>query len=347
MKAELISNEGVDAAQIPYTVRLEILTRTVDAGSVFEMPVRLDYSGVGKQYVVNVCGFQQTAVHPEALPQLAGSLVNRLIHLARLPSYVFIARRAREIYPVYTVDNEVYATTPGGPLFRHVELAKVREYLADYLNTIGILGKDGLSDKLHARGVNLRTLGLRRPVFYLKKRVIGQTDFWAPVFESDDGKTIYTYAANARREAPISDGQEVLTLREVVALALQADGRLPDRDDLRPDRLFPDYWARLEATLRPEGSVAVNGFQLPLYSGSHAWLALESRPARRALQPVHRPRRPLCAGPRRRRLRPARARHHRGIAGDGLSFMRIHHGDTEAMETTEPLCSPCLRGVKI
>ena len=76
------------------------------------------------------------------------------------------------------------------------------------------MGNDGLSDKLHVRGVNMHTLGLRRPVMYLKKRVPGEVDFWAPVFESGDGERIYTYAASARREVTIGEGQEVLASTE-------------------------------------------------------------------------------------------------------------------------------------
>lgn len=275
MKAELIRNESADA---PYIVRLEILTRTIDAGSVFEIPVRPLPRPVPSGFGVNVCGFGLTADDVKAMPQLVASLVNRLVHLSRLPSYVFVARRARGLYPVYTVGNEVYATTPGGPIFRHVELAKVREYLTEYLNAIGVLGKNGLSDKLHVRGVNTRTLELRRPLFYLKKRVAGQTDFWAPVFATEDGKGLYAYAANARREAPLGNGEGILVLRELVAHALQVDGRLPNRDDLRPDRLFPEQWASLEALFQAEGEMQVNGRFLPLYSSPFGWFALEQRP---------------------------------------------------------------------
>lgn len=278
MKAELICNQGANAEAVPYIVRLEILTRTIDAGSVFEIPIRPLPRSVPGGFAVNVCGFAQTAVDLKAVPQMVASLVNRLVHLSRLPSYVFVARRARRLYPVYTVGHEVYATTPGGPIFRHVELAKVREYLTDYLNVIGVLGKNGLSDKLHARGVNTRTLELRRPLFYLKKRVAGQTDFWAPVFATENGKGLYAYAASARREVPLGNGEGILVLRELVAHALQVDGRLPNRDDLRPDRLFPEQWASLEALFEAEGEVQVNGRLLPLYRSSYGWFILEPRP---------------------------------------------------------------------
>ena len=83
-----------------------------------------------------------------------------LINLSRLPTYVFIAPRSHKMYPVYTVNDEVFATTPGGPVFKHVELAKVREFLADYLHEIGALGVTDKSEKLHVRGCSTFYLGL-------------------------------------------------------------------------------------------------------------------------------------------------------------------------------------------
>ena len=278
MKATLEQNSGENSESIPYFIALEIVTETVDAGTVFNIPVTVEISGSkGKQYSVDICGYSRKTNDIDAMPNIAGQLVNQLISIARLPSYVFIARRAREIYPVYTKGHEVFATTPGGPAFEHVELAKVREYLSDYLHDIGTLGGDGLSDRLHVRGVNMHTLGLRRPVFYLKKRVPGQVDFWAPVFEGGDGERIYTYASSARREVPIGDGQEVLALQSLVAENLQKDGRLSNTSDLRPGRLFPDYWERLKATLTPQGSITVHGVDVPLYSNDTLWIGEEMR----------------------------------------------------------------------
>lgn len=283
MKITVERNGGVDSERIPYYARIEIVTVTVDAGSVFQVPVYVSYAGRQKVYDLEICGFRVETENPQDIPLVTRRLLRGLINMARLPSYVFIARRAGGIYPVYTVDSEVLATTRGGPVFRHVELAKVREYLGDYLHEVGILGEQGLSDKLHVRGVNMTTLGLRRPVFYLKKRVPGQTDFWAPVFESDDGTHIYTYAADARREAPVKAGREVLALRSLVAQALFADNRLKDLYDLRPDRLFPAYWQRLQSTLQPAGRTMVNGIEMPLYSdaslshGTPIWIGVETR----------------------------------------------------------------------
>ena len=268
---------------IPYYARLEIVTATVDAGTVFEVPVYVSNAGQRKVYNVEICGFRVETDNVQDVPLVTERLVTGLINMARLPSYVFIARQAGGIYPVYTVDSEVFATTPGGPVFRHVELAKVREYLSDYLHEAGIVGEEGLSDKLHVRGVDMKTLGLRRPVFYLKKRVPGQVDFWAPVFESGDGAHVYTYAADARREVPIKDGEEVLALRSLVAAVLLADNRLKDLYDLRPDRLFPAYWQRLQTVLEPAGAITVNGIEISLYSNASLysngliWIGLETR----------------------------------------------------------------------
>jgi len=277
MKVTLEQNNGENSDSIPFFLNLEIVTETVDASTNFNIPVSVQLEGSEKLYSVDICGFKRETENLDAIPNITAQLVNQLISIARLPSYVFIARRAREIYPVYTKGHEVFATTPGGPAFEHVELAKVREYLSDYLHAIGTLGGDGLSDKLHVRGVNMHTLGLRRPVMYLKKRVPGEVDFWAPVFESGDGERIYTYAASARREVPIGQGQEVLALQSLVAGKLKENGRLSNTSDLRPGRLFPDYWGRLKATLTPQGSITVNGVDVPLYSNGALWIGEEMR----------------------------------------------------------------------
>lgn len=279
MKITLNCNMELNKEDIPYIVTVEIVELTVDTSSVFEIPVHITYAGGKKIYDVEMCGFRGQVEHSKEIPRLVERVLTSLVNRARLPSYLFIAREAGGIYPVYTVDNQVFATTPGGPLFQHVELAKVREYLGDYLHDIGILGEDELSDKLHVRGIDPKTLGLRRPVLYLKKRVLGETDFWAPVFESGDGKRIYTYAANERREVPIADdGQEALRLRELVGQALLADGRLKNDYDLRPDRLYPEYWERLKATLNLEGEIVVKGVSLDLFSDADMWIAVEERP---------------------------------------------------------------------
>jgi hypothetical protein len=278
MKLIIERNTVGDTEKAPYTAVIEILNMTIDDGTTFNVPIYTLHRGQKKmQFFVEICGFRLETDELSDLPILIKQLLNALINVSRLPSYVFIARSAGGVYPVYTINNEVLATTPGGPVFRHVELAKVREYLTDYLHDVDILGERGLDDKLHVRGINMKTLGLRRPVFYLKKRVSGQTDFWAPVFESGDGKRIYTYAADARREVPISAGQEVIFLREIVAQALLTDGRLEDLHDLRPDRLQPPYWQRLHSSLRPEGGFTVNGVDIALYANNYVWIGVETR----------------------------------------------------------------------
>ena len=275
MKIDVISNKRREQ---PYTLEVTIQTLTIDAGSVFEVPVKASFDSGTKLLEIDLCGFLLRAKRVEELPQKVAAMLQGLENYSRFPSYVFIARRAGGLYPVYTIENEVVATTPGGPVFRHVELAKVREYLTDYLHDIGVLGTVGSSDKLHARGVNPRTLGLMRPIFYLKKRVPGTTEFWAPVFESDDGKIVYTYAANARRDTPASSGPEILMLRETVAEALRADGRLNDLHDLRADRLFPEHWQQLKSLLTAEGSFTVEDREVALFRTTSEWVGALLRP---------------------------------------------------------------------
>ncbi len=236
-------------------------------------------------YTADIAGFRLQAGNVHNIQRLVQKFIPALVSYARLPDYVFVGRRSQHIYPVYTVGDEVIATTPGGPVFRHVELAKVRAYLMDYLVTTGELAPFGQGEKLHVRGVSRSTLTLLRPVFYLKKRVPGQTEFWAPVFEAEDGRSIYAYVASAKREVPIEDGYEVLALWDICAEALIADQRLQESYDLRPDRLMPHYWARLEATLEPERYRLVvsnhhtprSDIQLPLYRNDRVAIALEVR----------------------------------------------------------------------
>lgn len=276
-----ITVQPTNEAAVPYQVVIEIETLTVDAGTTFRVPVHKTLINGRPHYDLEMCGFRAETEDAAHLPWISERLLTGLVNMARLPSYVFIARRTGGLYPVYTVDHELFVTTPGGPLFRHVELAKVREYLTDYLHQVGILTPHAsalTSDKLHVRGVDSITLALRRPAFYLKKRVPGETEFWAPVFLSDDGLSLYCYAATARREAAVGSGEEILHLRELVAQALQADHRLHDRYDLRPDRLFPEQWHSLEKHLHPHGSREVNGVTVALYQHPVGWIGLVERP---------------------------------------------------------------------
>lgn len=281
MKLSLERNTDLtNREKIPYYVMVEILSATADIGRVYKIPVHITYLGVNKHFHVDICGVRLTAQgRPQDLLKDVERLLRTLINVSRFPSYVFIARRAKHVYPVYTINSEVFTTTTGGgPVFRHVELAKVREYLTEYLHLIKVLGEDGKSDKLHARGVDPHTLGVRRPVLYLKKRVHGENDFWAPVFESGDGTKIYAHAADERRETPIEDGNEIIRIWEIVGQALKLDGRLNNKYDLRPDRLMPHYWERFKKILTAAGCVSVRGQEYKLYRQDNLWMGMEPRP---------------------------------------------------------------------
>lgn len=259
MKIYLEQNSG--NLTTPYTASIEITTASIDFNTKFRVPISEHVNGKTK-YSGNICGFAVEGDHPDVVVSLIEKLILQLVNMARLPTYVFIARRSQKMFPVYTVEDQVFATTPGGPIFKHVELAKVREYLTDYMNTIGQLGVPGKSEKLHVRGVHRETLALIRPIFYLKKRPLSASDdeFWAPVFTSRDGYSIYTYAASGRRDVDIDNGYEVFWLRNQVAQALVADKRMSQNHDLRPDRLLPEYWERVQAGMNPTPQkLAFNG----------------------------------------------------------------------------------------
>ncbi len=278
MKIALVPNSDANADTLPFIASISVVEATVDFETEFIVPVYRSHPAGKTAYDAEVCGFRMETDTIEHLPALMGNVLRGLINMSRLPSYIFVARRSRQVYPVYTVGREVFATTPGGPVFRHVELAKVRDYLADYLHAVKILGSPGKSDKLHVRGVNAKTLQTMRPILYLKKRVAGETDFWAPVFETRDGKRIYTYAASVRREVPRQNGTEILELRSLVAQALRNDGRLSNPYDLRPDRLMPEYWLKLKNQLTlipPDASLLPFGIEL--YRQGELRLAVEER----------------------------------------------------------------------
>lgn len=279
MKISIERHTGEKREQTPYFIHLDTSDITIHKPSTFKIPVQVHYHGTNKRFEAFLCGFKLAVDKPDQLPGRVEALATQLINMARLPKHVFVARRAGFTYPVYTIGSEVMVTTPGGPIFQHVELAKVREYLTDYLHETHILGEKGKSDKLHVRGVNMQDLSLRRPVFYLKKRVTGEDDFWAPVFENGAGDGIYTYAVNARRDVLFeNDIKAVLRMRDLVAELLLADNRLSDLYDLRPDRLMPDLWARLRENLTAVGQVEVNGQTFPLYNNGKTWIGVETRP---------------------------------------------------------------------
>ncbi len=278
IETTLERNTGSDRLTIPYYTHIHC-PDVVNRDPHFEVPVRAAYIGMKKTFSIEIAGFRLMTEQLSAIPAKVTKLMGGVVRGGRLPHYVFIARDAGTVYPVYTIDDVVVAPTPNGPLFEHVELAKVRERLTDYLHSIRVLGKNGRNDKLHVRGVHRRTLQLIRPKFYLKKRVPGETDFWAPVFASIDSPRIYAYAARDRREANFNEGREVLVLRDLVAKLLQRENRLTNTYDLRPDRLFPDTWHALEAHLqRCDHDLVVNGFPLPTYTTEKGnYIALEQR----------------------------------------------------------------------
>ncbi len=279
MKVLLEQNGGKNSSEVPYFAVVEISTISVDRDHAFRVPIHLTKNGTSK-YNAEVCGFRVEGRSPEEVEGLVEKLVPGLVNMARLPTYVFVARRSHQMYPVYTVGDEVFVTTPGGPLFRHVELAKIRDYLTEYLHTVGELGVPGKSEKLHVRGVHRLSLQLIRPLFYLKKRGENghENEFWAPVFPSMTSDAIYTYAASGRREAELDKGYEAFALRHQVALALIADKRLKDEADLRADRLLPEYFERVKENLSPLSSKLVqNGMEMPIYKARSKVVAVEYR----------------------------------------------------------------------
>lgn len=281
MKVLLEQNGGPNGKEVPYFAVVEMPSISADKDHAFRVPIYLTKNGTSK-YNAEVCGFRVEGHKPDEVESYVEKLIPGLVNMARLPTYVFIARRSHQMYPVYTVGDEVFVTTPGGPLFRHVELAKIRDYLTDYLHTIGELGVPGKSEKLHVRGVHRISLGLVRPVFYLKKRAEngGDNEFWGPVFPSMTSDAIYIYAASGRREVELDNGYEVFQLRHQVALALIADKRLKDESDLRADRLLPEYFEKVKQNLTPLSSKLItDGMEMPVFKARSKVVAVEYRAA--------------------------------------------------------------------
>lgn len=287
MKLSIYKSGSDDTEQVPYVMAVSLDGEVTPPHTSYHVPIYHDdhpHNGHGRRYNVEICGFRLESDVPDDLLVPTSRLLSGLINMARLPTYIFAAGRSMLIYPVYTVADEVFATTPGGPVFRHVELARVRRYLGDYLHTMEELGTLGRAETLHVRGVDPTTLGLIRPVFYLKKRVVGENEFWAPVFRSACGRKVYTYAASALREVPVDTGREVLDLQQVVAEALIDDHRLADQNDLRPDRLFPPTWEALRGHLQLQPYAmryaADDGVpvELPLYRTARTYVVAEYRP---------------------------------------------------------------------
>lgn len=256
----LEKNNGQDRLNVPYTAHVDC--PELIHYSRFEIPIRASYTGMKKTYGVEVAGFRLTTELVGALTAIVARLIEGISRAGRVPDYVFIARDAGIVYPVYTLGDEVFTPTPYGPVFQHVELAVIRQQLSDYLHEVKILGAHGRADKFHVRGVDPQTLQLIRPCFYLKKRVPNENEFWAPVFKS--AQKLYTQAASEKREVPLDNGREVLALQSIVAEALEKDGRLNNRFDLRPDRLFRDEWEALKNSSLEEMNETLTVSTIPL-----------------------------------------------------------------------------------
>lgn len=280
MKISFEPNRGPNNGTIPYFMIVEIGASELDWERTFRIPVLLSH---GIAYLVEACGLQVKASTLKELGPLAQSLMLKLEYMSRLPTYVFITRRSRKVFPVYTLGDKVIAVTQQSLSFQHIELAKVREYLTDYLQQIGDLGPFERGDKLHVRGVDKERLSLIRPTFYLKKRpLVGrENEFWAPVFYSQErDDQIFAYAASTKHQATIAHGQEVFELRDKVAQALINDGRLLVNYNLRTDRLMPEHWAQVKETLTAQPrKMMYEGIKLPLYKGDGFLVALEYRSA--------------------------------------------------------------------
>jgi len=279
VKLSLERNAAANSEAVPYFVRVEFQSLTLDLSEALHIPVFPRPIREKTFYVAEACGYQARTDNLDQIPYLVGRLLQGMIAAHRLPSYVFIARYSRNVHLVHTIDDEVVVKIPHGPSFRHVELAKIREYLSDYLRISGLLGTPNKPDKLHVRGIHRKSLALVRPIFYFKKRsTLDDNDFWAPVFLSDHGQSIYTFAASAKREAPLEAGEEVLTLHNIVTKALIADKRLKNPYDLRPDRLFTEQWEQLKKTLTlSEQSICLDNIEFPVYSNGKVFIALENR----------------------------------------------------------------------
>ena len=278
MRISIKPNSGQTAETVPYFAQVEFETLTIDLSNTLHVPVKARLVDGQTVYYAEACGYRTPATILADLPHQLDLLLRSLIATHRLPSYAFIARDTRAIYLVYTIGREVVVRVPGGPAFRHVELAKVRQFLTDYLHDSGELGTPGRPDKLHVRGIHRKSLALIRPIFYLKKRVPGETEFWAPVFQSHERGSIYTFAANNKREVFFADGKEVLNLHTIVSEVLITDERLQDPFDLRPDRLFSAQWSQLRRNLTPQIETIVAGDKkLAVYQNGRYYLALEER----------------------------------------------------------------------
>ena len=59
----------------PYIARVEIVSATLEAGTVYQIPVFVEYTGLQKTFGVDVCGFRLTAKHPQQITQQREEMV--------------------------------------------------------------------------------------------------------------------------------------------------------------------------------------------------------------------------------------------------------------------------------
>ena len=280
MHLSLERNTAKNNQEIPYFIRVELEPSTLDSSGVVHIPVFLQEVQETMLFMAEACGYRVHAEKLDHLPSQVGQLLQSITKGNRLPNYVFISRYARNVHCVYTLGDEVYVKISEGPAFQHIELAKVREYLGEYLRQTGLLGTPNKPDKLHVRGIHGKSLALIRPIFYLKKRLApNETNFWAPVFLSDAGESIYTFAASAKREATVDSGREILALHQTVATALIGDRRLRDPYDLLIDRLFPKQLKQLKQLLTNRNeTIKVNDRDIPIFEKDGIIMAIVKRP---------------------------------------------------------------------
>ncbi|HXV99883.1 MAG TPA: hypothetical protein VEC93_15810, partial [Anaerolineae bacterium] len=82
MKLTLEHNSNGDQQTVPFHVRVDIVTATIDTGSVFYVPVEVRYQGMKKSFAVNIAGWELESERPEALPDKISRFLPRLISLA-------------------------------------------------------------------------------------------------------------------------------------------------------------------------------------------------------------------------------------------------------------------------
>lgn len=282
MEISLKKNNADNRKAVPYHINIKLAPiKSNNFATNFQIPLNLKPLNGQNHYAAEMCGLQLQESSPQSVLNKIKKVGPTLVNLNRMPTYVFIARHSLRVYPVYTSRKEILGlTVQGGPVVRHVELAYVRDRVGKYLNDAHVIGRSGTFEKLHVRGVHQKTLALVRPIFYLKKRPLTSrdTEFWTPVFPSEERDSIYAYVLDKKYEAKEAEGDEVFQLRSQVSRALMADQRLSEDFDLRADRLLPDYWAKLETKLDAQpGRLDYNSSSLPMYRHQNHLVAVEQR----------------------------------------------------------------------